>query len=114
MLTVLLAVPSLSPRKGSSTSHEYQKQVVPLLSASTADLPIKSTLNRIVDELERLAISLDAHELAISKGSRQNGDIVANSAIPESIVSQRLSDLRLAVDSLSTEGAAEPPTTSSS
>ena len=76
---------------------------------------MKSTLNRIVDELERLAISLDALELAlISKGTLQNGDIVANSAIPESIVRQRLSDLRVAIDSLPTEGAAEPGTASSS
>jgi hypothetical protein len=76
---------------------------------------MKSTLNRIVDELERLAISLDALELAlISKGTLQNADIVANSAIPESVVSQRLSDLRVAIDSLPTEGAAEPPTASSS
>jgi hypothetical protein len=55
----------LFPRKGSSTSHEYQKQVVPLLSAPTADLPMKSTLNRIVDEPEGLAMSLDALELAL-------------------------------------------------
>jgi len=62
-----------------------------------------------------LAISLDALELAlISKGILQNGDIVANSVIPEQIVRQRLSDLRVAVDSLPTEGAAEPPTASSS
>jgi hypothetical protein len=68
---------------------------------------MKSTSNHIVDELERLAISLDALELAlISKGILQNGDIVANSVIPEQIVRQRLSDLRVAVDSLPTEGAA--------
>jgi hypothetical protein len=72
-------------------------------------------LNHIVDELERLAISLDALELAlISKGILQNSDIVANSVIPEQIVRQRLSDLRVAVDSLPTEGAAEPLTASSS
>ena len=72
---------------------------------------MKSILNNIVDELERLAISLDALELAlISKGTLKNGDIVANSAIPESIVRQRLSDLRMAIDSLPTEGAAEPGT----
>ena len=77
--------------------------------------PMKSILNDIVDELERLAVSLDALELSlISKGTLRNGDIVANSAIPESIVRQRLSDLRMAIDSLPTEGAAEPGTTSSS
>jgi hypothetical protein len=64
---------------------------------------MKSILNHIVDELERLAISLDALELAlISKGTLKNGDIVANSAIPESIVRQRLSDLREEIDSLPT------------
>jgi hypothetical protein len=76
---------------------------------------MKSILDQIVDELERLAVSLDALELAlISKGTLQNGDIVANSAIPESIVRQRLSDLRAAINSLPTEGPAEPGTTSSS
>ena len=76
---------------------------------------MKSILNDIVDELERLAVSLDALELAlISKGPLRNGDIVANSAIPESIVRQRLSDLRMAIDSMPTEGAAEPGTASSS
>jgi hypothetical protein len=69
---------------------------------------MKSTLNQIVDELERLAISLDALELAlISKGSLQNGDIIANSAIPETIVRERLSDLRAAIYSLPAE-ATEP------
>jgi hypothetical protein len=72
---------------------------------------MKSILGKIVDELERLAISLDALELAlISKGTLQNGDIVANSAIPESIVRQRLYDLRVAIDSLALE-AAEPGVT---
>ena len=72
---------------------------------------MKSILNNIVDELERLAVSLDALELAlISKGTLRNGDIVATSAIPESIVRQRLSDLRMAIDSLPTEGTAEPGT----
>jgi hypothetical protein len=76
---------------------------------------MKSILNHIDDELERLAVSLDALELAlISKGPLRNGDIVANSAIPESIVRQRLSDLRVAIDSLPTEGEAEPGTASSS
>jgi hypothetical protein len=71
---------------------------------------MKNILGQIVDELERLAISLDALELAlISKGTLQNGDIVANSAIPESIVRQRLYDLRVAIDSLAL--AAEPGVT---
>jgi hypothetical protein len=72
---------------------------------------MKSILSQFVDELERLAISLDALELAlISKGNLQHGEVVANSALPEPIVRQRLSGLRAAIASLSAE-AAEPSVT---
>ena len=108
--------PGLRPQAGSRTCVLRPRKAV--YSSSFKSLrsgPMKSILNDIVDELERLAVSLDALELAlISKGPLRNGDIVANSAIPESIVRQRLSDLRMAIDSLPTEGAAEPGTTSSS
>ena len=96
-------------RKEKASAEDLSQAAVRIVREATKGM--KSILGQIVDELERLAISLDALELAlISKGTLQNGDIVANSAIPESIVRQRLYDLRVAIDSLALE-AAEPGVT---
>jgi hypothetical protein len=96
-------------RKEKAPRDDFSQAAVRIVREATEDT--KSILCRIVDELERLAISLDALELAlISKENLQHADVVANSALPEPIVRQRLSGLRAAIASLSAE-VAEPSVT---
>ena len=96
-------------RKEKASREDFSQANLRIVRKTTEDM--KSILSQIVDELERLAISLDALELAlISKGNLQHGEVVANSALPEPIVRQRLSGLRAAIASLSAE-AAEPSVT---
>ena len=96
-------------RKEKASREDFSQANLRIVRKATEDM--KSILSQFVDELERLAISLDALELAlISKGNLQHGEVVANSALPEPIVRQRLSGLRAAIASLSAE-AAEPSVT---
>lgn len=91
-------------RKEKASREDFSQATLRIVRKATEDM--KSILSQVVDELERLAVSLDGLELAlISKGNLQHGEVVANSALPEPIVRQRLSGLRAAIASLPTEAA---------